>query len=120
MPKKLPTLFINLVLPAHVMAFNINAEGKTNIENLIDSRSCNELYLQVSDLEKRTYQHQQNYYTDKNAQAAGIASAVFTPAFIYFGYAAYKDYEAQSDTSSTIQRIDVIRMRMAEKRCFDR
>lgn len=109
----------SLLLGTPAMAFNIEAVGKTNNDSMFDSRSCNELYMQASTLEKQTYQHQRNYYTDKNAQAAGIASAVFSPAFYYFGYAAYKDYQSQRDASSAMEQIDAIRTRMAEKRCFD-
>ncbi|MEQ8428167.1 MAG: hypothetical protein RLT87_04685 [Gammaproteobacteria bacterium] len=119
MTRKLALLFISLVLPAYAMAFNINAVGKAGNNSMFDSRSCNELYMQASALEKQTYQHQHNYYTDKQAQAASIASAVFTPAFYYFGYAAFKDYKSQVDATSAMQDIDAIRARMAEKRCFD-
>lgn len=113
-------MLIPLLLPAQASAFSVDAVGKSNHDNLFDPRSCNELYMQATALEQRHYRLRHNYYTDKNAQAAGIASAVFTPALYYFGYAAYKDLQSDKSMNSTQLEIDAIRTRMAEKRCFDR
>ena len=101
-------------------AFNVNAISDSNSENLYDSRSCNELYMQVTALEKTSYSIKENHFTNSKAQAASMAMTVFPPAIYYFGYAAYKDLESNMRSKATLEEMDSIRHRMAEKRCFDR
>ena len=120
MHRTLLLLILPLLIPVHALAFSIDAVGQSNQSNLFDQRSCQELYMQATALEQQHYRLRHNYYTDKNAQAASIASTVFTPALYYFGYAAYKDMKSEKDVVTTGQEIDAIRTRMAEKRCFDR
>ncbi len=113
-------ILIPLLIPVRALAFSIDAVGQSKHDNLFDPRSCHQLYIQATALEQQHYRLRHNYYTDKNAQAAGIASAVFTPALYYFGYAAYKELQSEKDVATTRLEIDSIRTRMAEKRCFDR
>ena len=103
-------------------AFNVNAIGDSdsNSDKLYDSRSCNELYMQVSALEKTSYSNKENHFTNSKAQAASMAMTVFPPAIYYFGYAAYKDLESSMRAKAALEEMDSIRYRMAEKRCFDR
>ena len=97
----------------------INTEQKSS-SSFYDVRSCNELYMQASALEQNTFIYRNNFYNDKGTQVAASAMTIFTPAVYYFGYKAYKDYEANIRSASARQEIDQIRLRMAEKRCFEK
>ncbi len=109
-----------MLLCTGVQAFNVNALGNSDDDSLYDSRSCNELYMQVSALEKTSHSNKESHFTNSKAQVASMAMTVFTPAIYYFGYAAYKDLESNMRSMAALEQMDEIRYRMAEKRCFDR
>ena len=110
-----------LILSLNCMALNLaNVNDRPSTNSIYDSRSCNELYAQASALEQDTYIYRNDFYSDKGTQVATYAMTVFTPAVYYFGYKVYKDYETNVRSAHAQNEMDQVRMRMAEKRCFEK
>jgi hypothetical protein len=86
-------------------------------ESLYDSRSCNDLYMQASALEKESFANQSSSF-GKRTQVASFVSAVFAPAIYYLGYSALQDYKSGIRSKTAFEEVEEIRFRMAEKRCF--
>ena len=101
------------------MALNFAGIEQPVNESLYDKRSCNELYMQASALEKDTFIYKTDLYSDKGSTVAAYALTVFSPAVYYFGFKAYKSYTDQLRSQTALSEIDQIRYRMAEKRCFE-
>ena len=99
-------------------ALNLVEMNKSGEQGLYDSRSCNDLYMQASALEKESF----SYAADNSSktQVASLVSTVFTPALYYLGYSAFQDYKDDIRSKSTFSEIEQIRFRMAEKRCFEK
>ena len=100
------------------MALNLVDFSQPVEEKFYDARSCNDLYLEASALEKQSF----SYEEDKGDKTmlASVASTVFTPALYLVGYSAVKDYKDEIESKSTFDKIEEIRYRMAEKRCFEK
>lgn len=118
--KQLFSVCLGLAIITPTFAFNTDNIKTARSQPLFDTRSCNELYVEASALEKLSYADDYDYFNDRNARVAGIASTVFAPAIYYFGYAAYKDVSSKSEALTALSSINDIRNRMAEKRCFER
>jgi hypothetical protein len=106
-----------LLLSTQVNALNLVGAEQTFTEGLYDNRSCNDLYMQASALEQKTYQYKTNYYSDK--RVAGYALALVSPALYVFGYAPYQNHIDQTRSQLASSEIEHVRLRMAEKRCFE-
>ena len=104
-----------LLINTESNALNLIEFNRTVEDNLYDSRSCNDLYMQASSLEKQFFA---NTGPSNRTQVASLVSAVFTPALYYLGYSAYQDYQANINMKLAFAEIEEIRVRMAEKRCF--
>lgn len=114
------TLFVlGLIFCTNSMALNFAGIEHPANDSLYDKRSCNDLYLQASALEQKTYIYKTNLYSDEGSQVASYALTVFSPAVYYFGFKAYKDYSDEVRSQNALTEIDQIRQRMAEKRCFE-
>ena len=118
--KKTIYMILGVLVTTPALAFNTESIKTARAEPLFDTRSCNELYAEAAALEKVSYADDYDYYNDRNARAAGIASTVFAPAIYYFGYAAYKDVTSTKQAINALNDINNVRHRMAEKRCFER
>lgn len=109
--------FIALLLVASQSAALNSTVMNNNLDSKMhDNRSCNELYMQASILEKESF----SYSVDSNntTQVASIVSTVFTPAFYYLGYSAVQDFHKEVRSQAVFDEMETIRYRMAEKRCF--
>jgi hypothetical protein len=106
-----------LLLSTQANALNLAGAEKSFTEGLYDNRSCNDLYMQASALEQKTFQYKTNYYSDKHV--AGYALALVSPAIYVFGYAPYQNHLAQTRSRLASSEIEHVRLRMAEKRCFE-
>ncbi len=115
---KYTTLLFFLIVSAQSSALNLVQMHKPAQESLYDSRSCNDLYMQASGLEKESF----SYAADNGnkTQVASIVGTIFTPALYYLGYSAYQDYKNGINSKTTFSEIEEIRLRMAEKRCFEK
>ncbi|NOG60774.1 MAG: hypothetical protein HND53_09765 [Proteobacteria bacterium] len=109
-------LLFFLICSTQSFALNLVEFKKPVGENLYDSRSCNDLYMEASALEKESFSYAAG--NRNKTQIAGMVSTVFAPALYYMGYTAYQDYKKEIDSKSTFDKIEEIRFRMAEKRCF--
>ncbi len=107
-----------LLFGSNVSALNLAGTEQPLSDSLYDNRTCNELYMQASELEQQTFHYKTNLYSD--TRVASYALTVFSPAIYYFGYAAYQNHQEQARTQKASNEIDHIRLRMAEKRCFER
>ncbi len=110
------TFIFFLLSSVQSLALNLVEMSTPAEKGLYDSRSCNDLYVQASALEKESF----SYAADRGSktQVASIVSTVFTPALYYLGYSAFQDYKDDIRSKSTFSEIEQIRFRMAEKRCF--
>ncbi len=102
-----------------IQANSLNLVGAEQpfTEGLYDKRSCNDLYMQASALEQKTFRYKTNYYSDKSV--ASYALAAVSPALYFFGYAPYQNHLDQSRSQLATNEIEHVRLRMAEKRCFE-
>lgn len=116
-PKFITFTFL-LLVSAQSSALNLVEMNKPVGESLYDSRSCNDLYMQASALEKESFSYAAN--KGSKTQLASIVSTVFAPAVYYLGYSAYQDYKNENNAESSFAQIEEIRFRMAEKRCFEK
>ena len=119
MKKQIVIVFIiSLFISAQSWALNLVDFKQSADEKLYDDRSCNDLYMEASALEKQTF----SYAEDKSNKTlmASVASTVFTPALYLVGYSAIKDYKNEADAKSTFVKMEELRYRMAEKRCFEK
>lgn len=103
---------------AQALALNLTQMEESVEEQFNNSRSCNELYLKVSVLEKEAF----SYETDKGerTQITSAVSTVFAPALYLLGYSAIQDYRTSIEAKSTFAKIEEVRYQMAEKRCFEK
>ncbi len=118
----MPTLkYISLISLSlfSIQANSLNLAGaeQTFTEGLYDNRSCNDLYMQASALEQKTFHYKTNYYSDQ--RVASYALAVVSPALFFFGYAPYQNHLDQKRSQLASSEIEHVRLRMAEKRCFE-
>jgi len=109
------TLIPLVLFSAQSSAISLTEINQTGDENLYDSRSCNDLYMQVSILEKQSYN---NASYGERTQIASFVSTVFAPAIYYMGFSAYLDYKNGIRSKVAFNEVEDIRLRMAEKRCF--
>lgn len=109
-----------LVFSTNSAALNLAGTNQTITNGLYDNRSCNDLYMQASALEKDTFINKTNFYSDNKTRVASIALTVFSPAVYYFGFSAFQNYKAQTRSQTALSEIEAIRFRMAEKRCFEK
>lgn len=118
--KKLSIVIFNVLIftSTHSAALNLVDFNQTAEEKFYDGRSCNDLYMETSALEKKSF----SYEADKGNKTliASVASTVFTPALYFVGYNAVQDYKEGIESKSTFEQIEEIRVRMAEKRCFEK
>ena len=117
--KKLALIFsICILTSTQTMALNLVEFNQSVGEKLYDSRSCNDLYMEASALEKQSF----SYAADKGnkTQIASAVSTFFAPAIYLVGYNALKDYKDGIESKSNFAKIEEIRFRMAEKRCFEK
>jgi len=111
------TVFTSLLLiSTQSTALNLVEINQPIKQGLYDSRSCNDLYMQASALEKESFAHKTGIGT--RTQVASIVSTVFAPALYYLGFSAYQDYKSGINAKTAFVEIEEIRFRMAEKRCF--
>ena len=117
--KKLAILIFNISIFSctNIWALNLVEMHQPVGEKLYDGRTCNDLYMEASALEKQSFAHANN--TDKTLMAS-VASTIFTPALYFAGYNAFQDYKAGIEAKSAFTKIEEIRFRMAEKRCFEK
>lgn len=103
---------------AQALALNLIQTEESVEEQFNNNRSCNELYIEASALEKQSF----SYETDKGerTQMASAVSTVFAPAFYLLGYSAIQDYRTSIKAKSTFAKIEEVRYQMAEKRCFEK
>lgn len=103
---------------AQALAFNLVQIKESSGENLYATRSCNDLYMEASALEKQSF----SYEADKGerTQIASAVSTVFAPAIYLLGYNAIQDYRTSIEAKSTFAKIEEIRYQMAEKHCFEK
>ncbi len=101
-------------------AFSANRTGFIQDDKLYDMRTCQQLYMEASVLEKETQLFKTNFYTDTRSRVAGYALTVFSPAIYYIGFKAYKNVESDFKAKRAMSEIDLIRQRMAEKHCFEK
>jgi hypothetical protein len=104
-----------LLASTQTAAINLIEMNQSMEESLYDSRSCNDLYMQASALEKESFN---NSSFGKRTQVASFVSAVFAPAIYYLGYSAFQDYNNGIRSKAAFDQVEDIRLRMAEKRCF--
>lgn len=103
---------------AQALALNLVQTRESIEDKLYDTRSCNELYMKASALEKQSFSYETN--TGERTQIASAVSTVFTPALYLLGYSAFQDYKKGVEAKSTFAKIEEVRYRMAEKRCFEK
>ena len=113
------TFVLILLFSTPSTALNLAGVDQPLEDGLYDNRSCNDLYMQASALEQDTYIYKASIYNDKRTRAAGYVMTVFTPAIYYLGFNAYQNYKAQIRSEIAFSKIEEIRFRMAEKRCFE-
>ncbi len=103
---------------AQVLALNLVQTKESVGEKLYDSRSCTDLYMEASALEKQSFSYETN--KGERTQIASAVITVFTPALYLLGYSAFQDYKTAVGAESTFAKIEEVRYRMAEKRCFEK
>ncbi len=109
--------FISLLLIGTQSTALSLAEINQPIEQgIYDSRSCNDLYMQASVLEKESFSYKTGFGT--RTQVASIVTTIFAPAVYYLGFSAFQDYKNGINSKAAFVEIEEIRFRMAEKRCF--
>jgi hypothetical protein len=109
--------FISLLLiSAQSAALNLAEINQPIEEGIYDSRSCNDLYMQASTLEKESFTYKTGF--GAKTQVASIVTTVFAPAVYYLGYSAFQNYKNGINSKAAFAEIEEIRFRMAEKRCF--
>lgn len=113
---KIMTFSLFILFNIDCSALNLVEFNRAAEENLYDSRSCNDLYMQATSLEKEFFANGPG--PSGRTQVASLVSTVFTPALYYLGFSAYQDYQADMNSKSTFAKIEEIRFRMAQKRCF--
>lgn len=111
------SLIFLLLLSMQAYALNLAGTEQSITEGFYDNRTCNDLYMQASALEQKTFHYKTNYYSDK--RVASYALAVVSPALYFFGYAPYQNHLDQTRSQLATSEIKHIRLRMAEKRCFE-
>jgi hypothetical protein len=115
---KYSVLISLLLLSTEGIALNLAETEQPLTQGLYDNRSCNDLYMQASALEQKTFLYKTNFYSD--TRVASYALAVLSPAIYLFGYTPYQNHLDQSRSQVASNDIKHIRLRMAEKRCFER
>lgn len=110
------SLIFLLILSTQTNALNLVGAEQPFTEGLYDNRTCNDLYMQASALEQKTFQYKTNYYSNK--RVASYALAVLSPALYVFGYTPYQNHLDQARVQQATSEIEHVRLRMAEKRCF--
>ena len=119
MKKPIFCIFISsLLFSTHCLALNLVQFNQNNPDKLYDDRSCNDLYMEASALEKQSFAYAES--KDNKTVIASVASTVFAPALYLVGFSAVKDYKSGVDSKSAFEKIEEIRFRMAEKRCFEK
>ena len=111
-------LSLSVLVSTQALALNLFQKKEPVAEQPYGTRSCNELYIEVSALEKQSF----SYETDKGerTQMASAVSTIFTPALYLVGYSAIQDYRTGVQAKSTFAKIEEVRYQMAEKRCFEK
>jgi hypothetical protein len=104
-----------LVFSSQSWALKLVDLNRSSGEKLYDSRSCNDLYMEATALEKENFAYAAG---SNRTMVASVVSTVFAPAVYYLGYSAYQDYKKEIDSESTFAKIEHVRFLMAEKRCF--
>lgn len=105
---------------AQTVALNLVGSGQSTENALYDNRSCNDLYMQASALEKDSHIYKSNFYNDRKTRVASVALTAFSPALYYLGFNSYQNYKKQLQSEIAFSQIEEIRFRMAEKRCFEK
>ena len=114
-------LIFILLFSANGFALNLSDTNQSITNELYDNRSCGELYMQASALERDTYANKRGFYSDRTTRVATYAMAVFgLPIASYLGYSSFQNYKAGIRSEAALSEIEKIRYRMAEKRCFER
>tara|TARA_R110000782_G_scaffold127183_2_gene218740 strand:+ start:242 stop:604 length:363 start_codon:yes stop_codon:yes gene_type:complete len=106
-----------LLLSIQANALNLAGAEQPFTEGLYDNRTCNDLYMQASALEQKTFHYKTNYYSDK--RVASYALAVVSPTLYFFAYAPYQNHLNQTRSKAATSEIELVRLRLAEKRCFE-
>ncbi len=105
-----------LLVSAQSTALNLVEMNQQIEKDLYDSRSCNDLYMQATTLEKNLFAYEANH--GSKTQLASVVTTLFAPAVYYLGYSAFYDYKNSMSAKAVFTEIEDIRFRMAEKRCF--
>ncbi len=113
---KIITFTLFVLASAQSLALNLAEIHKPADSSLYDSRSCNDLYMEAMALEKENYSYERG--NGNKTQVASVVSTIFAPAVYYLGYSAIQDYKNKANSKSSFVKIEDIRLRMAEKRCF--
>lgn len=111
-------LIFALIFGFNAYALNLAGTNRSITNELYDNRSCNDLYMQASEMEQDTFIYKTNLYNDKKTQLASYALTIFSPAIYYFGFNAYQNHKQQVRAVNAMSEIESVRLRMAEKRCF--
>ena len=109
-----------LIISSSSFALNLTGTAESITNELYDNRSCNELYIEASRLEQDTFINKTTIYNDNKTQLASYAATVFSPAIYYLGFNAIQNYKNQVRSEHALSEIDKVRLRMAEKRCFEK
>jgi len=115
---KADTFNLLLIFSTNSAALNLAGTNQSITNGLYDNRSCNDLYMQASTLEKDTFIYKTNI-NNNTTRVASYALTIFSPAVYYLGFTAYQNHKQQTRSQIALGEIDQIRLRMAEKRCFE-
>jgi hypothetical protein len=105
-----------LIFSSHSIALSLTEINQPLDDGLYDSRSCNDLYLEATALEKESFIYKNG--NQATMTVASIASTVFTPALYFVGYNAFKNFKSEKQSQTALSKIEEVRYRLAEKRCF--
>ena len=72
----------------------------------------------ASALEKDTFIYKTNI-NNNTTRGTRYALTIFSPAVFYLGFPAYQNHKQQTRSQIALGEIDQIRLRIAEKRCFE-
>lgn len=109
-------LSLSVFISTQAQALNLIQTKESVGEELYDTRSCNDLYMEASALEKQSFSYEAG--KGERTQIASVVSTVFAPALYLAGYSVFQDFKTGIDAKSTFAKIEEVRYRMAEKRCF--
>ena len=111
-----PVFLLSLVMTGNSAAISIK-EDSVHME-LYENRSCEELYKEISELEFQSLNFESSLYNSRNNGIATVASTVFTPAVFFVGFSNAMTFKSEIESEKTSIRLNYLRNRMGEMRCF--